>query len=283
MKKVILTVCFLIVVPSKVEAALFINEFSSGTSDSDWVEIYNSDSSSVDLSSYILRDSTSSNKIELSGTINGNSYATFDWSDRLNNEGDTIRLLLKSDESTVDQIAYGSSASVPLPSSSQTGGRNPDGSSSWVLFNSATKGSTNNSTVFHTPTPTPTHTPTPQNTPTPTKTPTPTNAPTNTPTPTTKISTSPTVTPRITLRPTSNEATEEAMMMRTTAMNQPQQEVQGAQVDLGGKLDELDKKEGSNNWAKLLILMGAVIITGACGVFIYNNYQKEKIEEITNQ
>lgn len=283
MKKVVLAVCILLVVANKVEAALFINEFSSGTSDSDWVEIYNSDSSSVDLSSYILRDSTSSNKIELSGTINGNSYATFDWSDRLNNEGDTIRLLLKSDESTVDQIAYGSSASVPLPSSSQTGGRNPDGSSSWVLFNSATKGSTNNSTVFHTPTPTPTNTPTPQNTPTPTKTPTPTAAPSNTPTPTVKILTSPTVTPRVTVRPTNNEATEEAMMMRTTAMNQPQQEVQGAQVDLGGELDELDKKQGSNNWAKLLILMGAVIITGACGVFIYNNYQKEKIEEITNQ
>ena len=173
----------------KASAALYINEFSSGTSDSDWVEIYNSDNTSLDLSNYVLRDSTSSNKIELSGTIAGNGFATFDWFNKLNNDGDTIRLLLETDESPADQVIYGKDGDVAAPKNSQTAGRIPDGAPSFLHLSISSKGSSNNSASFvPTATPTPTITPTPTRTPAPTKIPTSKPAPTSKPTPTsTKI------------------------------------------------------------------------------------------------
>ncbi len=187
----LLIVGTLLLFPQKVFAALFINEFSSGTSDSDWIEIFNSDNAPVDLSNYILRDSTSSNKLSLSGEISANGFTTFDWSNKLNNDGDTIRLLLKSDESSIDQIIYGTSGNVSAPSGTQTAGRSPDGSQNIVILSSSSKGLSNNTaTAIPTATLTPTETPTPTKEPTPTKTPTPspTSKPTatNTPDPTQK-------------------------------------------------------------------------------------------------
>lgn len=285
----VIAIVLVLLISGSAEAALFINEFSSSTTDSDWVEIYNSDSETIDLANYVLRDSSQTNKIILSGTISSNGFATFDWDDSLNNGGDTIYLKLKSDENNiVDQITYGSSSTAPLPSSGQSGGRNPDGSGNWVLFSQMSKGESNNSsTVFQTPTPpppTPTNnppTPTPTNAPTPTKTPTPTVVATaNTPIPTKK----PTPTPTTDPAKTEQAATMEAAMMR--AQDQaPQQEVKSAQnsVDLGGSLSDLDKKETSYNWGKLLILMGAVLVTCACGILVYNNYLKDKLEEMRSQ
>ncbi len=176
----LLLACFLFSIPQKAFAALYINEFSSNGS-SDWVEIYNSDSSSVDLTQYRLRDSTASNKVDLTDSIGGNGFASFDFSDNLNNGGDTIKLVLKSDDSVVNQVVYGVPGDVSAPASGQTAGRSPDGSSNWVILSSASRGSTNNSTAtVPTPTLTPTEAPTPTKTPTPTKSPT--NAPSATPT-----------------------------------------------------------------------------------------------------
>lgn len=185
-------------------AALYINEFSSGTSDSDWIEIYSSDASPIDLSLYILRDATVTNKLELSGSISGNGFAVFDWNNKLNNTGDTIKLLLASDESLIDQVIYGSGG-IQAPQDTQTAGRNPDGSSNIVLLSSQTKNASNNSvTLVPTATLTPTNSPTATNTLTPTKspTPTPTLKPTATQTPTSILSVTKTPTPKMTSSPT---------------------------------------------------------------------------------
>lgn len=193
-------------VPQKAFAALYINEFSSEGS-SDWVEIYNSDATSVDLSLWRLRDSTSSNKVDLTGTIDANGFASFDFGDNLNNGGDTIRLVLKTDENnSISQVVYGTPGDLGIPASGQTGGRNPDGSSNWVILASASKGSSNNSSsVVPTNTPTPTDAPSPSKTPTPTKSPTtaPTSTPVKSPTPTVKAG--PTATPIKSLNPTSGK------------------------------------------------------------------------------
>lgn len=277
----LVSILFFCVVPTRAFATLYINEFSSGTSNSDWVEIYNSDSSSVDLSNYIVRDSTSSNKHDLSGSIAGNSFITFDWDNNLNNDGDTIRLLLKSDESMIDQIVYGSSGTA-APSGSATSGRSPDGSANWTILSTSSKGSSNNSatpvpTATATPTPNPTATPTPTspsstNTPTPTKTPTPSPTSKTTPSPTLKG-----------ITPTGGEK----MTAQTTSANQSQSGpplVLGAQdepiftptpVPVGGNTVISNK----NALSKFLIISGVVIFVITCGLLAYLRFKKEKIIE----
>ena len=131
-------------------------------------------------------------------------------------------------------------------------------------------------------------TPTPTSTPNPTNTPTPTNSPTNTPTPTSTLTPTPTVatTPVPTVKALATPPVSPQLMSAQNTSAR-QQAVQGAQstdknggIDLGGKLSELDGKESPYNWGKLLILMGAVLVTGACGILVYNNYTKEKAEEV---
>ena len=266
----------------KTYAALLINEFSSATPNSDWVEIYNPDNTSVDLSGYILRDSTTTNKKDLTGTIAGTSYAVFDWDNNLNKDGDTIRLL-KTDESPVDQVTYGSSANVVAPSDTQTAGRLPDGSSNWVLFSSATKGSANTApTVAPTPTPSPTSTPAPSNTPTPT----PTKSPTPTPTPTPAIVSSPTPTPgklTPTVIPTIDPNREGGTISATTASpDTPVQGILGNNTGFENLKSGVDSGGGTSySWGKLFIVMGVVLVGGACGILLYNNYRKQKGEELS--
>lgn len=158
-----------------------INEFSSPTSD-DWIEIYNPTESEVDLSLYRIRDNTQSNKLDLSGTLPAKGFVVVTWGSFLNNGGDTIRLLLLSDETDIiDTIMYGTGQEAPLPSGTETAGRKEEAVDEWVIFSEHSKGASNNpAQVFSTPTPTPSPTPTPTRTPTPTNTPTPTRTPTPT-------------------------------------------------------------------------------------------------------
>jgi uncharacterized membrane protein YebE (DUF533 family) len=101
-------------------------------------------------------------------------------------------------------------------------------------------------------------------------TPAPTSA-ASTPVPTVKALASPPISPQL-------------MSAQNTNARQA---VAGAQntdknggIDLGSKLSDIDGKESPYNWGKLLILMGAVLVTGACGILVYNNYMKEKAEEV---
>ncbi len=169
---------FFIISPTISSAEILINEFSSA-SDEDWVEIYNPDATSVDLSNFKLRDESATNKLLLDGQLSSHEYVAFDWSDKLNNSGDTIKLIKIDGEVIIDQISYGSSQILPKLISPQTGGR--DESKSWVVFTTETKGKSNTASVFLTPTPTSLPTSTPTALPTPTRTPTPTKSPTKTP------------------------------------------------------------------------------------------------------
>ena len=275
-----LVFCLVFLFTGKTYASLYINEFNS-SSGSDWVEIYNSDDSSVDLSKYIVRDSSSTNKYELTGSLEGKSFMTFDWGDNLNNTGDTIKLQLKTDDTMIDEVVYGANGTA-APTGSQTSGRSPDGSANWSLFTSATKGSSNNSsTVVPTPTPSPTPTQSPTNTPTPTPTPTsaPTPTPTKalTPTPTKAKSATPSPSPSVQMMTATNTNT----TIPQNQQQQPKQDVLGG-VAMGGKLDDLEAPKQSYNWWRLLIVMGTVIVTGTCGVFLYNNHIKERSEEINS-
>ncbi len=74
-----------------------------------------------------------------------------------------------------------------------------------------------------------------------------------------------------------------AQNTNASGQNPPQQEVKGADIAMGGNLDDLEApKESGYNWWRLLIVMGAVIVTGTCGVFLYNNHIKERSEELNS-
>lgn len=174
-----LVIFFLVFMPTvRAEENIVINEFFSQGS-SDWVELYNKSSDQIDLSQYRLRDSSATNKITLTGQLAAHGFVTFDWGDKLNNSGDTIKLVLASDENVViDQVTYGKAGdTITAPGSNQSAGRQTDGGSQWVIFATASKGLSNdNAAIVPTFTPTPTNAPTPTRIPTPTKTPIPTKS-----------------------------------------------------------------------------------------------------------
>ncbi|MBI2329832.1 hypothetical protein HYU94_00375, partial [Candidatus Daviesbacteria bacterium] len=167
-KLLILTILLLLTAKTVSAATIKINEFyaaGSTTSNPDWVEIYYS---GVDITLYQLKDAAGNTKNLSGGSYNGN-FATVDWSNRLNNDGDTIKLaLIITPDSPIDQVTYGGSGDISVPNSQQSAGRSTDGTGGWVLFSIPTKGYTNNTSL---PTPTPTITPTPSPTPTPSSAP----------------------------------------------------------------------------------------------------------------
>ena len=176
--------------PSEVNAQVVINEFSSSDS-SDWIEIFNTSSSEVPLSGWIIKDTASTSIYEFIGErIPSGTFCFQPASNRLNNGGDKIQLFNGSTQ--IDCVSYGdgngsfcgSQADVVSPSSGQTASRVPDGTGSWVL-GASTKSSISCESLVPTPTPSPTPTPTTASTPTPTPTPTktPTPVPTKKPTP----------------------------------------------------------------------------------------------------
>jgi hypothetical protein len=114
-----------------------INEFAAVTAgtatDSDWVELYNRTESEIDLTGWILRDSTESNKKELSGKICPKSFRKFDFSNKLNKDVDTIRIF-DGPGDLIDSVSY--PEQVPAHQQGQSTGRDPDGSSNWKTFSS---------------------------------------------------------------------------------------------------------------------------------------------------
>jgi hypothetical protein len=108
-----------------------INEFSA-LSSPDWVELYNPGEEIASLDGWVIRDETQSNKIDLAGLICPGSFRKFDFSNRLNNGGDEIRLI-DGDGNEIDLVIYFSQV-IPTHLIGQSTGRNPDGADSWQVF-----------------------------------------------------------------------------------------------------------------------------------------------------
>lgn len=276
-----------VALPRQVYSALYINEFSSGTTD-DWVEIYNSDLIEVDLSQYFIRDSTESdsNKIDLTGTITGNGFIAVEFANKLNNSGDRVRLLKIADNSIVDEISYGDSGTIGILTGEQTAGRNPDGSTTWAILSASTKGLSNNSSsIVPTVTPTPTATPIPTNAPTPTKTPTPTKIPTPTRSTSSGQATLPSTTPKPSL---TKSPTGAPSISPSDEVSSDSGEVMGIVLaksdDSKGlkKEDErsLEEKKKGFPFGKVFLITGGVLFVSGCGILLYKKYREEKEVEI---
>jgi hypothetical protein len=159
-----------------VFSVVTINEFSSFETSGDWVELYVD--SEEDVSGWIIRDTASSIvKTIPDGTIvNAGGFYIVETGNRLNKDGDVIRLLKADDSTKVDEVAYGSEGGTCAPeSASHSIGRSTDGNGSFVRFSQLTKQASNNG-ASQSPCPTPTPEPTPK----PTATPKPTSTPKST-------------------------------------------------------------------------------------------------------
>ncbi len=161
--EVLIPLVFLLTVflalPFPVYASVVINEFSA-SSDPEWIELYNTSTTEVNLNGYKITDSNkkTTDDINLTGTISGTGFIVFEhdkgW---LNNDTvDTISLYISATSSTpIDSISY--SGSDPDTSYS----RIPDGTGSFIANTDPTPNAPNQAPPTPTLTNTPTLTPTP--------------------------------------------------------------------------------------------------------------------------
>ena len=123
---------------------ILINEIQveGATVNDDWVELYNTDGNSVDISGWILDDSgTSSDMLTIpqESTMSAQGFKLFYVGNRLNQDGDTVTLL-NSNRSQQDSQNYGSGID-----NGKSLGRYGDGSSNWQTLQNPTPGSSNSS------------------------------------------------------------------------------------------------------------------------------------------
>ena len=256
---------------SKVFAGdIVINEFV--ITSTQWVELYNKGSSSVDISGWFIDDNGGTEKytIPAGTTIAPSEFKVFESSSFNFNTASADMAQLINGSSVVDSYSYSQGPN------GASYGRQSDGSNTWVAFASSTKGSSNNSstvvptpTFTPSPTPTPSNTPTPQNTPTPTKTPTPgaTSTPTKTPTATPVVQTTNTPTPKVTTTIVSKSPTGSTLGSSTksavisfsrvspTKKPKPTVTVSGAQ--------------STKDMTPLLFIGGGIILLLGCGILTF--------------
>ena len=162
-----LFLCFLIFFSfaSEVKAQVVINEMSTFTPSNDWVELYAYED--IDISGWILRDLANSvlETIPANTVIGPNSTSKFyvaEVGNRLNIDGDDIRLY-KNDETTqVDRIAYGDKGGVCAPDDENQSIGRVDNGNTVERFVSHTKNASNEGVSLNscpTPSPSPTEAP----------------------------------------------------------------------------------------------------------------------------
>lgn len=208
---VFFTSCALPFIPS-VFASVVINEIFYDAPGSDdrheWVEVYNPDSTTYDLSAWKFFEASVQHGLTLSQgsfSLSPESYAVivddaptflsdhlsfsgnlYDSTFSLSNTGEQISLLDGPSGNTVDSVTYsslwGGGNGFSLERSSTTDSSNDSGDWHGSLLDGSP--GSQNSSSSSTSTPTPALTPTPTVTPTPTPSSTPTPTPTSSPTPT---------------------------------------------------------------------------------------------------
>jgi hypothetical protein len=169
---------FLVSLTQCARATVTVNEISP-MSDPDWVELYNDSSESADLAGFRLRDSTETNKRDLTGQMLPYGYSVIQFGNLLNNKGDTVRLLQITGDGEImlEEVTFGENGSVCMPDEGGTIGRQTDGRESFVVLGSATPGNSNSGSPVvpcASPTSVPAHSPKPSHTTAPTVKPDPT-------------------------------------------------------------------------------------------------------------
>jgi len=277
---IILFIFFGVYFTQSVLAQVVINEFSSFDNPGDWVEIYNFGPGPIDLSEYRLRDSSATQKVDLTGDLNQGEFFVADLKDYLNKTGDIIKLIHLTndieDTSPLMTICYGDKKDECerikvgcYPLQNQSVGSYPsDGGNTFERFSPDTHGSTNTIASLD---PCPTPTPEPTNIPTPTPKPMSTSTPTPTPSPTKK----PTLTPTKMATPkTAKEPDEEGLIGES-----------GKSDNTLGVKDVTDEEEistqdeiGEEDSKKFPVFAGIFVVLGIglIGGSLYTFFRKQK-------
>jgi len=257
----------LFVCAGRVDAQALINEISSSTSP-DWVEVYFYEGE--DPNKFQLNDGSDSGNIRnLSEAVCVENICVVEWSNRLDNDGDTV--ILKNIESSeiIDQITYGGDGNVCCPGSGFSIGRIASldepfyPTNVWERFYTPSKGISNkNSTLNPCPSPTPVPTNTQTPTPMPTITPVLTKMPTNTLTPTRQ----PTTAPTLSVKPEDDLVFEDDKILGINEEGGVEQ-----------KIDEREKPDDVESKSKFPFVAGLFILAGLGLVsFPVVNYLKIK-------
>ena len=134
--------------PAKHSPFIKLNEIvSNPQSGYEWVELYNSGTSSVNLSDWTICDSRLSGCKEVSGTIKPNDWFVVDLGTNryLNNTGDSV-VLFDLDHQEMDRVIYGNILGTPDKGQSlarKQDGVDTDSNSNWAITDIITKGSAN--------------------------------------------------------------------------------------------------------------------------------------------
>jgi hypothetical protein len=192
MRKFWLATILFAMAASPVRAQIVINEVSS-FSNPEWVELYNTSSSSAILKEHTIDFGSDSQKKSFceSEQISPYGYKLIILSSSwLNNAGDVVNL--KNGDDLIDNIGYGTGYPLTKPNSaSESITRSPDGSANWITtqqqsqqgdtvsFDCPSPPASPNPSPSHTPSPNPSPTPSPSlgSSPTPKRSPKPSLSP----------------------------------------------------------------------------------------------------------
>lgn len=259
-----------------------INEFLVDPDSEQWVELYNKGSGSVDIGGWFIDDSGGTQKftIPTGTTIGPLEFKVFEsgFFNLNRTSADTAQLL--NGTTLEDSYSYNSGPGV-----NSTYGRQTDGGSDWVVFNSPTKGSSNNTSQ---PAPTSTPTPSPTFTPTPTTKPTLTQKPTSTPKPT------PTTKPASSAVQSQGTSSNPSTKPVSLGFSSPVKSPATSKSTLGEKITATPSStkvptptkkpevktlaSSQNNLPKVLIALG-IIFLAACGILAFRLYKKKESNE----
>ncbi len=135
-----------------------------------YVEVINTGTSTIDLTNYLLTDTTTSNQMNLYGTLGPSAKAIFHFQNYLNSKGDTV-YLKKDTSTTIEDTSYCIGSCSGIDMTNMFCGYLPPNSSTWQASDNVDL--CYMSGVFPTPTLTPIPTPTPSPTTQPSATTTP--------------------------------------------------------------------------------------------------------------
>lgn len=94
----------------------YINEFSSYTTNDDWVEIYNPSQYPWPTDGWLLRDNTASQTMPLPDVLAPYSYTVIQFNGFLNRDTDTIKIV-RDTGSVVDSVTYSNTHSAAIKAS----------------------------------------------------------------------------------------------------------------------------------------------------------------------
>jgi len=172
MKKLIqriILISFVVFISTNVFSQVIINEYSASNltgyldnygKTEDWIELYNTSSSSINIGGYYLSDKTNNPTkwmIPSGTTIAGNGYRVFWCSGRDESSGSNFHtnFKLKQTKSTPENVVFSdqngdiiNDFELQKTQLEHSMGRSPNGSSVWKIFTNPTRGSANNGASY---------------------------------------------------------------------------------------------------------------------------------------